>query len=438
MPTTLRKDALKAGNYRKGDEKIVVPEALVQRLNDNTKLLESRGYRNAFWMEHPGKGDRKGAPMKIGTQLAADAERDPFFAGWVKQHVLGDDGMVRVEVEPQSDDQAGKLIESGGFVSPQFGPFKDEEGNEYDHVFMHHALTRKPVNRGQSRTFEPVQPKTIRNAAEIAEPVQFSLDDFEPDEDDADDPTIVQLSDDDAAGGGESKPKPKADGECSEACKATIEALAAFKVTVDPSSPIAKHREGLAELLSTVSRMAAHQERENEAMAKDTESKAGNGTASVAESPVVVTMSEGEAAAKGGAAAAVAHTDPKDVVQMSEFTALKSRNSKLEALATNGQRKEYGRRIEAALSSGRCTPDRAKAMTDLANTHQFSDSDDKSELDIRLEVIEELPAGAVWTDEEKVVKFSALEAPRSPFFTGADDDEPTDEDIDEHAKTVTG
>lgn len=427
MSVTLRKDVLRAGLYRKGGDEIEVTPEDITALNQDTKLLESRGYRAPFWVEHPGKGERKAAPIKLGTAMAAEVERDPFFAGWVKSHVFGDDGTVRVEVQPDSEQQASKLIESGGFVSAQWGPFKDDEGNKYGQVFHHHALTRKPVNKQQSTTFEPVTAPVNRiKAAEMTEPVRFSLDDIV--EDESEDGIVRFADDEDGDDGTQSKGD---DDKCTEACQKALKGLEAYGVTVAQDSPLAKHREGLADLLSTVSRMAAYQEREKESMSKETKGS-GNGTASVSESPVVVQMSEEGAPA--GETPKPAHTNPDQVVQMSEFTALQARSKRLEAIATDNARRDYARRIDAVVKSGRCTTERAKSLTDLANTHQFSDSTDKTELDIRLETIEELPAGAVWTDEQKVQQFSAEELPHSPFFSNSD--EPSDEEIDAYAKGV--
>lgn len=74
---------------------------------------------------------------------------------------------------------------------------------------------------------------------------------------------------------------------------------------------------------------------------------------------------------------------------------------------TQFAQKELNDRINSAMRSGRCTPATAEKLRQQANQFQFSaDADTDPILEAKLALIEEMPAGAVWDEKEKITQMA--------------------------------
>jgi hypothetical protein len=118
--------------------------------------------------------------------------------------------------------------------------------------------------------------------------------------------------------------------------------------------------------------------------------------------------------------------DSEKVIQMS--AALVTQKGIIDQLlveATNSRKQGYLSRIDALVRSGRCKKDKADAFRTEVGTYQFSvGATGQSALDMKLELLEELPEGAVLSAHEKIAQFSINETAvsgTSQFFTGAEE-----------------
>ncbi|MCC7422544.1 MAG: hypothetical protein IT428_19870 [Planctomycetaceae bacterium] len=412
----LVKDVIGPAIYRTTNKagkpvEIEVTGADVDEFVSGFREMTKAGYLLSIPREHPQLSDPAGYPVDSADLVAFKSrEESRTDAGWVTDVFKDADGKLKAKLDFRDAGEADRLQKDGILVSPQFGPWKDKHGREWNRVLHHIALTPTPVNKDQSKKWERVQ------VAALSQPVRFSLADQ------------VQMSDDEP----ESKEKPEvpatpetpaapaAPDAAAQAktakVKAFVSSLASMGIVL-PSDFDMTAENALDTILAAVQ---TYQATKNLVKSEAAEQAAANApqTQNAGQQPdkpreekSTITMST------------TTPTDPK-IVQLSE------ENTALLGEITTMRRDKYQSRIAAVMNSGRCTKPQADALTALAGTYQFSaaSSGQKSELDIRLEVYEALPEGALWSDAEKVAQFSVKEERRGSFFSTTDD--PSDADIE--------
>lgn len=418
------KDVLKPGTYRADGREVTVTEADLQSFVDDFHRMAESGYAVPVPWEHTDRDDDNGYPISLSDKRRIAARnRAKNNAGWVSDlFVEGDTLKARVDIGLEED--AARLEANGGFVSPQFGRWQAPDGTEYAKPITHLALTTHPVARNQDREFQPVALSELD--LEPNDPLRFSLED------------AVQFTDTPPAAPPEAPAAPAPDAEppkADEAMEAMVkragECLRQIGIVLPESVLQAFPQDGMQVLCAAIdSHLATKQAAKADEKPADA-AQPGQVPAGVNTEPTTVSLSE-PANESGEPEAEEPAMSAEQIAQLSE---LQSQNNALIAQATRLQREDYARRIGNVERSGRCSPDAANGMREMAEQHQFSESGDSSPLDIKLSVYEELPAGAVWDDSQRVQQFSVGTEQDGPFFSG---DDVSDERAEELANELAG
>lgn len=454
----LRKDVIGPNRvYQKNRNAWVVSADEVAEMNRSVSEIQSRGFRIPVWMEHPAVTDWRSFP--IPEEKAEEAEKDPWFVGWVTSGNIGTDGTLNLDFSAD-DGLAERLKGIGTFVSPQYGQF-DKNGPKLRQAVHHLALTRNPVNTHQTNRFTPVEENSkisldqtpeseqgirqmsLTDALAVGAPVRFSMNDAVTP---SSNPSVGQQS-----GSNSQQANPHDDAK-----QRFIEALAALGISVDPNSPIQADSRVLSRLTSMLADMTSDAADRQMQTLQSTTNPNGGTSNGYSQQATVVAMSKTDTnqnvtqpaapapqvSSQTASAAVPANFDMAQVVRMSQVMAeqeghiktLQAQNAGLMNMVTQQTRKTYQDRINGLRNTGRITADDANALETLATTFQFSatSGDSKSELDIRLEVYEKLPANAlspVGNAALQTVQMSGYtETPvtqtNSQFFS---DNEPTDD-----------
>ncbi|MEM4360041.1 MAG: hypothetical protein QXT45_05895 [Candidatus Bilamarchaeaceae archaeon] len=389
----LVKDVIRPGEYRKGNQVILVTDKDVKTLSESVKSLINSGYRIPAWMEHPSVTDRRAYPVRSEDhELVQRIENDPWFAGWVEDATVGSDGTLYLTAHYKNE-LGQALANVGTYVSPQFGRFYDPENQVELPVAIHHlAITRNPVNTSQTPEFRKT---SIDRSYQFSDTVKvLSLT-----ESVMESPVVMNQTDQPPVPNGpnQAAPTPQAPNNgqpqeqpAKDAREALLEALRAFGISLDEGSSVVSNEELLSRLLSLLGDYLVQKSRE-QTLDSPSNNKLNGGN--VTSQPTVVSMS----------------TDMTDIdrriVQLSQtlvaqeetIKALKSQNESLMSLVTQQAREKYLERIRKVKETFRCPASAAAELESLATAYQFSANDTgKSELDIKLEVYESLPPNAAF------------------------------------------
>lgn len=450
----LTKDGLKAGSYKKGSDRFTVARSDLELLQSSMKPLREAGYRQPVYFEHPSLFDNKAYPvLSSDTKAVQSVENDPYFAGWVSDIELDENELLQLKLDIP-DSLGEKLVQSGTYVSPQFGPFRPN-GKDFGKCVHHVALTRKPVNTDQSSVFHPGAIALSLGEAidqmvyhdDIPQSVQLSLEDIDSKEflknnqnplDANSNKEFSSLNDTETkAMSVPNNPLPMNEQPVSQTggnstddfCSKLQQSLSALGVTLESSNPILKNPDGLSRLISVVSDLMGD-------AAKNCNPQNSNSIPQ--EQSTVIAMSETKTTTTTEAQPPVVPVTPpavdvERITQMSQALANQDAQIRqLSAVVTNERKDKYRSRITELVRTGRASPAMAKELTDQVETYQFSatTSETKSPLDIELSIYEKLPAGAVLTDAERIKQFSITETPVASLgslYTGSE--EPSEDRI---------
>lgn len=125
---------------------------------------------------------------------------------------------------------------------------------------------------------------------------------------------------------------------------------------------------------------------------------------------------------------------PSDFKTMPEWIQMSTTNQRMEAELSQMKKDKYASRIQECFTTGRLTKPMADDLMSLVSTYQFSTADTTSEilkLNAKLEVIEALPKGAIWSPAERAAQMSVVEQPNPGFF--ADNGQQAASDDEENA-----
>lgn len=431
----LTKQMMKPGSYNKGQNQFAVSANDLKEMHTGISDLKQAGYKVPVWMEHPSTSDRLAYPVKADSDLVKKYENDIWFAGWLEDGKINDDGMMDLILDTP-DELGKKLVHTGTFVSPQFGEWTDDDGKAWSNLVHHVALTRNPVNKSQTNSFQevssenleagldhpnfPVQNRTQLIRMSLAEAyssgskvIRFSLGD-------ADVPQPAMQGQQGQPG---QAPQAGADPQGDALKTKLTEALQAMGITLSPDSPILIDVESMSRVLSMVVSMTADAA---EKAKRNATSQGGSNPSGLSEQATVIAMSTTTEMTTGTTIAPVTpevHNDPR-VTQMSNtILAQQARIDKLSQQFTVQGRQAYSDRIGKCVKQGQMPKARADELLSVANVFQFSDTagDSKSELDIELVVCERLPIGACLNDNERIKQFSITETAvnqMSGFYAG--------------------
>lgn len=372
------KDVLKPGSFRVSEtEGVTFEKSDLERMVSEFDAMRAAGLAVPVPWEHPDINDPNCAPV---PEKEREQFKSKFNAGWLERlFIEGDE--LKAEVDIPLEDDAAKLENVGTFVSPQIGSFVAGDSTQWKNVVKHLALTTKPVNARQSRTFTPV------SAVSLSRDVRLSIADQMTGEDQTEgaDHEGEEVS---KQGDSEGKEDPQIEEFRQAMLSIGVTLPAMFKLSGD-----------LPVLVAAVVNAA---KRGND-MSKDQ-----GAAATKTETPALVSMSREDHEALKNTAA---------------------QNAALIAEVTKTRRAGYVSRIEAASGSGRCSKATADSLTQLASAFNFSvGSDQKGELDITLELIELNPEGTFWSDTERVKNLSIREV--NPSALSLDGDGLSDEEAD--------
>lgn len=378
----LIKDVIRPGVFRKGSEEFFVSEADIAAWVDGFRKMREEKLAVPVPWEHPGQDDPEYRPLteKDKARLATKLN-----AGFVEDLRIAEDGTLQAVLDV-TDEDAARLESVGTFVSPNFGKFKDSSGRWWDKAISHIALTTKPVNVEQTRKFSRV------NVSELNRTVSFSMAD-----------KVDMKTKDDAPADDKDKGLilPGQEGDA-ETMKALIGQFAAMGIVLPTTIKLSGDLNVLLAAVATAGKAKS----EGKAMG-DAAKVPGK---PVEEKPATVQMSREEF---------------EKVTAMSQSVAdLQAQNESLIAELTASKKAALLGRINVAFDSGRCTKPRADKLREAAGTYAFSR--EPSEVERALELIEEMPAGACWSDEEKTAAFSSegvREVKPSGFYKSQLDDE---------------
>lgn len=475
------KDVFGPGTYRKGDAVVSITSDDLQGFVDDFHAMQAAGYAVPAPWEHPESSDESGLPVQMSDRTKA-REKNRLNAGWVDDLFI-EDGTLKAKIDIGRAEDAEQVKANGTFVSPQFGPWTDPGGNRYPKAITHLALTTHPVVRSQSREFTQVA------LSELDSQIRLSCSDKVQMSDPSADPPVAP-----PAESGEQSAEMAAMTKRVSSCLQQIGIVLPEDVL---SGLPAEAMQVLCAAID--SHIATKQAAKAESAEQANPQQSGQVPAGVNTEPTTVSLSELESlkdqiqfaegesteALRGKLKSALKALgmqiaddsaigdDPETLADMlgnlarhveyrcrrmrhsesdypmafseneAEMTAeqttqlseLQSQNTALMGEVTRTRQADYERRISACEKSGRCGPDRAGKLRDLAGQYQFSESSQPGHLDIELEVVESLPPGAVWTDEQKVQQFSVRPEPDGSFFTGED---VTEEEAEKLADEMLG
>lgn len=416
----LKKDALKPGLFRKGENRYLVSEHDIDAIVATVPQIKEAGYRVPIYVEHPSTKDRLAFPIKTSNAaLVAEVENDPYFHGWLDSVELDENKGLHLNMDVD-DGFGSKLAKKGTFVSPQFGRWKDDEGKVWDMALHHVSVVRNPVNKNQSAKFEKTAVDGHLVSGGESTPVQMSL--LEAIESGTE---VFVFGINDMDGSQPGSPNPTTDGNSpagtnpdEQGIQRVLQALQALGITIAPDSPLAHDLGALSDMLSSAGRA-------NESASKKalTSASAGNNP-NTQEQAAVIAMSQNTPATPAPAATPAVGQDETRIAQMSQ--ALLAQDAQIKALvgiASSAKKSGYMSRIDALVKSGRLTPAASEKLKTEVGTFQFSMSapDAETPLDVKLAIYEDLPAGAVLSEDQKIKQFAITETPVnqvSGFFSG--------------------
>jgi len=377
------KDVIKPGVYFAGGRShTVTPEHLDSFVRNFKEMRQSNMKVPVPW-EHPATTNQEAFPAdEENAEEVARRERHRLNSGWVEDLYVDEDGTLKTKMNLREED-ARKLSEIGGFVSPQFGTFIDGRGRTWNNAITHIALTNRPINDDQSDKFELVQ---------------FSLADIQGD----------KMADDDVEKQPAETPEPEEKEETesslpeapSESPKdlwpEIREALSKLGIMIPDT---AKVTGDLDVLLAAIASSGASRDSERSEAEGDLKNSDDDGTGKV----------------------------PADVREETQTVSMsiEEMNGEIASLreqVTISRRNGYLSRIDDLLTTGRITATKAAEMKNGLTSYQFSkEGTADKQLETVLSVYEELPQGAYWTADEKVKNFSVKEERASSFFNDGDD-----------------
>lgn len=450
MATKLTKDLMKPGVYRKGSTLVPITGERLSSWDVGQKQLRDAGYRVPVWMEHTAIDDHeRGYPVKNPVKIAA-IEKSPMFVGWLDDiNYDQSKNLAMHTLNALSDDTAAKMQETGVGVSPQFGPWKDDDGNTWNDVVHHVALTMKPVNPDQSLKFTPAQFSQMLTGMLAGEPNQVHR--FSIDEEISPELLLQQIQQFNYSGGmfpqqqpqqpqqpsmggvtPPAGPQGQPGGYPSNDPKSQLMAgLNALGINVNPGSPVLNNPEALAEMLQVASRHAGEQ-----AGMMGTQGAAGQpgqpgqpANQRPQEDDLTMPMSEAEAKVL---TEKVTQLSEANTAAVEENKALKSQVRGLMVNQFSRDVEDAKRRINALLASGRCDKPQHDAM--LARLGgpaatgivaiQFSDDNSHvsqfSDVAKEIAIYEKLPEGTYWSAAERGQREHQYQLSQSPFYRSND------------------
>ncbi len=376
-------------------------------------------------------------------------------------------------------------------------------GKKYDSIVSHIALTRKPVRKNQNSRFTVAMSQEEshnskihfqdenEDAVQILEEcevlpftntVQFSLDDcltgvtasFEGEQ--------VQFAlggggdmgggpGDSGMGAGVGMPSPS--GENDPEMQTSLDAnqqspqtpiskltadlkmsLAAHGLHIDEGSLIASSPKTLAAmqslLMHTIMKSdgvpnegdenSDHGSNHNETLTAENLLKQ-QGSGHVQSEPVIVTMSETSKTVTATETIANPAEDSFAALKLvqDELKTAQAQLSRQQEVLTGKAREELRTKLNSLCDSGRCDVTWRDGKLEQVDTHQMSDTDEVSDLELLITDRELLPEGAVWSDDQKIIQLSkddevVATSVLSPGFRNTE--EPSDEDVDAYIKTL--
>ena len=369
-----RKAILRAGKYHSPDGVVeVTPERLRHWELQFRRLRAARQVVPVDW-------DHADDPAKM-QPLSVDAYKRRSAAntvGHLRDFRVGDDGQsaeITLDLRTQRAIEAAET--NAVYVSPVLFPeWRDGSGQRYTDVITHVDMVNHPVDHSQGSFVPTTEAPAIACALRMAlsAPYRFggptmADDDKKPDEIPTDDGADDAAPPDDAADDSADDAAPPDTGADDSTLSSVIEQLAKFNIVLQDGTTAENLLDRLHTALLTA---AAHQGIDDDG----TDDNAGGNPA---DQPTVAAP---------------------DVATMS-----------LEARAAlnwaEGQHREaLGKRLDALVETGRCTPAEAKARRQALETVRLSlDKAGKpiaSRLEEWVDSREAIPSGACWSREQRL------------------------------------
>lgn len=363
----------------------------VKELGPETKRLIQDGYKIPFWSEHYPKSDPKAFPVhKNESEKIAEYENDPFFLGWLDEETdcrLAEGDVLEVPLNV-SDEWAGKLQKSGGYVSQQFGVWEPEQGKTYKGI-THVALVRDPVHKTQSNKFtlpEDVEVVPLDELSQMSQIIQFGLDD---------------------------KMEYMNDLESGSSDMMSEKLLKSLGIEIGSDSPLAKNQAFCEALVDFVTKFM---------LGKKSDSK-NSKEPTLQETPTVISMSE-ETPNEPQVSVQEFKELKELVTQMSNtIEAQKSDLATQAAQLTSAKRERAVARIQQCVAAGKMKADKAKTLTADLENWQFSNTAQDVPMEEQIKFHEELPEGTFWDEEQRTEHMNSMQHTQfSDIYASGDSD----------------
>ncbi len=433
MPKEFVKDIGDPGEFFTPRGKIRVTDADYDEFIAAWNDMAATSIRVPVPFAHPKPTDLMGFPVASNNQAEIEKRNnDKFTAGWVKDLFRDPtDGKFKVRFDVLRDEDAERIEKVGGFVSPQFGEYTNPEtGKKYPKAITHVAITCRPVNPKQSANFTPAVVAMSLDEALAEGPVQAitqMAEEYSEDTDDLYDEHGNGIDDEDEPKPGEKKPS---------TLEKLRECLKAHHNISLPEGWSPAQKNAMKTLLAAAesSALAERGAGGQQVEGGKQPGKDGKNGQKLRTEPTVLVMSQMsqdaqakiKVAIEGGSITqeqadtfmelaktlqlsldaekppAAPPTSPQTQMSQPSPTELA-----MQRRLTQFAQKELNDRINSAMRSGRCTPATAEKLRQQANQFQFSaDADTDPILEAKLALIEEMPAGAVWDEKEKITQMA--------------------------------
>ena len=384
----LWKEVLTPGTYYAQRRWVVVTSKDLETWVSQFKAMRKAGLSVPVPYEHPKRGDFGSQPVDRSEADTLAADRAKTNAGWVKRLTLRSGKLF--SLLSINDADAERLKSQGGYVSPHFGSWHDGDGRTWSNAVLHMALTLHPVNHRQSSRFVPAKPEA-KSSFSVSDfsGISFSLLDKAAPMPSATLKPKAKKSEKPAAGGA----KDAAAGDKAGTSFGGAECKSGKSASMSEDSPgeeMSESGEGssLKEIIAEMADMGIVLPEDWDGdydvlkAALLSHKKTKSGGEQPAEAP------SGKSKPKETSVSPVSMS----IEQLSENPIVAS------LLKDKADAKKAGMlaRVDALVSTGRCTIPQANTIRGLIGTHSFSaTSDDPDrEIEIRIATLEGNPANA--------------------------------------------
>lgn len=173
------KDVIRPGVFHVGSKIVTVTPGDITHWHKTFHDMKAAGLSVPAPWSHPSQLSADGKPVKASTPEERSRLMAKLNAGWVVDMRIAPNGVLQGLFDIPNPEDQQRLSTVGSYVSPEIGGFwKDGDGNDWVNAITHCCLTPRPVNRHQSREWNPEAPMQVVSASSMPSQIAMSLDDI--------------------------------------------------------------------------------------------------------------------------------------------------------------------------------------------------------------------------------------------------------------------